>query len=96
MAISRSARQMIFLFCVAVLICGIGHVVFYGLNLFDGYSQFFCCTLAILWALSIQRRITDRKLRDLLILAAAFFILFFLLQLARGEYTAVPAKHEAE
>ena len=94
MAISRSARQMIFLFCVAVLICGIGHVVFYGLNLFDGYSQFFCCTLAILWALSIQRRITDRKLRDLLILAAAFFILFFLLQLVKYDLTTgEPLRH---
>ena len=92
---STSVRHPIILFCVAFLFCGLGHVVFYGIDLADGFVQFFCIALTVIWGLSVWRRVSDRRLCRLLLAAAFFSFLLFLLQAIRYSLVWTPAEETA-
>ena len=71
-------------FAGAFLICGVLRVLTYHRDLCEGFSQWFCGVLLLLWAVTVRSRVTDRRLRRLLLGAAASLLLFLILQLFRG------------
>jgi len=83
MIITKAAKRNIILFIAAFLLCGIFRNVLYAKDFAFSFSSFFCALLTLLWALSIQRRVIDRRLRTLLIWIATFLMLHFVLQIAR-------------
>lgn len=83
MIISESSKRNIILFAVGFLLCGFLHVVLQGVGFTECFSQLYCGGLVLLWALSVQKRVTDTRLRNLLLSIAAMIMVFFLLQIMR-------------
>ena len=68
------------LIAAAFLLCGVLHVALYGVFFTESIAQLFCGAAVLVWALSVQRRVTDRRLRRMLLWAAAFMLLYSILQ----------------
>ena len=81
--ISRSFRRSIALFAAAFFLCGFLHVLFHAVPFTTCFTQLYCGCLCALWALTIQKRVTDPSLRTTLLLAAAAETLLLLLQICR-------------
>ena len=80
----RRGRRMSALIAGLFLLCGALRVLTYHMDLFDGFSNLFCAVLVLLWALTVRTRVTDRRLRRLILCAAASLLLFLTVQLVRG------------
>ena len=76
----RSSGRYIALFAATFLLCGLLHVFLYGVYFTDSIAQLFCGAVVLLWALSVQRRVTDGRLRRMLLGAAVFMLLHNVLQ----------------
>ena len=76
-------KRNLWAFAAAYAVCGLLHLLLYGVEYLDGFSDCFCCVLALVWALSVRKRVTQRKLRVLLIGIAYGLLLHFCLQLCR-------------
>ncbi len=83
MRISGSSIKAIVLFVAAFLLSGVIHVVFYGVDFTDCITQFYVGAVTALWALSVQKRVADKRLRRLLLIEAGFLLLYYILQIAR-------------
>ncbi|MBQ6513453.1 MAG: hypothetical protein IJI09_01905 [Clostridia bacterium] len=75
-----SSGRAVALIASAFLLCGVLHVALYGVFFTDSIAQLFCGAAVLVWALSVQRRVTDRRLRRTLLWAAAFLLLYSILQ----------------
>ena len=82
--IPRSARRSAALFIGAALFCMVGHIVLFHVSFFECFPQFFCGAMLVIWAMSVQKRVTDPRLRQLLLWSAVALLVFLLLQI--GEY----------
>ena len=71
------------LLAAAFLLCGLLHATLYGVFFTDGIAQLFCGATIVGWALSVQHRVTDNRLRRMLLMTAAFMLLYDVLQLTR-------------
>ena len=76
-------KRVLLWLCAAYVVCGLLHVLLYDVPYLDGFSDCFCCILALVWALSVRKRVTQRQLRRLLIGAAYLMIVYICLQLCR-------------
>lgn len=65
------------------LLCGLFHLLFYDVDYADGLSDCVCCVLALVWSLSVRKRVTQRPLRSLLIGIAYLLIVRICLQVCR-------------
>ena len=83
MRLSKPVVRSIVLILGALMLCGVGHVLLFGVDFLECFPQFFCGVLTLIWAMSVQKRVTDPRLMRLLLLAACALLLFFLLQIAR-------------
>ena len=83
MRLSKPVVRSIVLILGALMLCGVGHVLLFGVDFLECFPQFFCGVLTLIWAMSVQKRVTDPRLMRLLLLAACALMLFFLLQIAR-------------
>lgn len=83
----HSSRSLYFLL-TAFLVSGILHVSLYGVPLTDSIVQIFCGVIMIYFALTIQKRIIDKKLRNLLTVIAVLQILLFALQFCKYKLVA--------
>ena len=83
MPVSRSTKRMAVVFISAFLLCGVYRALLPTLPLTHGLIQLLCGSLTLIWMLTIQRRIIDRRLRGLMIAVAACLLLHFTLQIAR-------------
>ncbi len=83
MVLSKATKLHIGLFVSAFVLCGVLRVLLYGKDFACSFSLLFMGAVTVLWATTVQRRITDRRLRRLLLGIAAFLLLHFLLQLLR-------------
>lgn len=83
MIVSKATKRNILFFTVAFLLCGVLHVILYDVYFTRGFSSSFCAILVILWAITVQKRITDDRLRSLLLLLAACLLLHFFMQFLR-------------
>ena len=80
MFLSRSSKRNITLFAAAVLLCGFLNVAFDGVSFTECFSRLYYGALVLLWALSIQERIINVRLRNLLLLIASQILLCSMLQ----------------
>lgn len=53
--------KYITIFFGAFLIGGLLHVALYGIDFFDCISQMYYSAMALVWAVTIQKRVSDRK-----------------------------------
>ncbi|MCR4963000.1 MAG: hypothetical protein K6B40_03880, partial [Firmicutes bacterium] len=83
MILTKSSRRNIILFVLAFLLCGVLRNLLYRVDFAFAFSSIFCSALTILWIITIQKRVTDRRLRSLILWIAVFFLLHFLLQILR-------------
>ena len=83
MIFTKAVKRNIVLYLAAFILCGVLHVLFYRVDFTFCFSQIFCCVLTILWAITIQKRITDERLRSLMLWIAASLLLHFVLQILR-------------
>ncbi len=81
---NRGLLRSMALFAGLFLLCGALRLLTYNRDLFDGFSLLFCGTLLLLWTGSTQARVTDRRLRRLIIGTAASLLLFLISQIFRG------------
>ena len=88
MIITKKAKRLIVLYLAAFLICGITHIMFYGggVDFFKSGSQFICGILLVLWGVTIQRRITDKRLRTLIFCMEIFLLTHLILQIIRYNF----------
>ncbi len=71
------------LFTALFLIGGLIHVVMGPWDFTSCIAQIYYSTLVLIWAVTINYRIVNRKVRQLMLLTAALFMLAFFLQMCR-------------
>ena len=76
-------KRILFALAAAYAVSGALHVLLYSADYLDGFSDCFCCVLVLIWALSVRKRVTQRRLRVLLLAVAALLITYICLQLCR-------------
>lgn len=83
MFLAKSSKRNLALFSASVLLCGFLKVAFDGVGFTECFSRLYYGVLVLLWALSIQERIINVRLRNLLLLIAALILLCSMLQAFR-------------
>ncbi len=83
MLLTRAVKRNITLFVAAFLLLGVLHVLLYAKDFAISFSQLFGSALTLLWGVTVCKRITDGRLRSLMLGIAALLLLQFLLQLLR-------------
>ena len=68
---------------LAFAVCGVLHVCLYGVVMTTNIVQLYTASLAVLWEISIQRRVVDQKMRRLLLALFACLVLYLVLQCVR-------------
>lgn len=75
--------RYITLFFGAFLFGGLFHVALYGVDFFDCISQMYFSGMALVWGVSIQKRVSDRRIQKRLLITVGLMILMFMLQLCK-------------
>ncbi len=83
MILSRATKRNIVLFVSAFLLCGVLRAFLYRVDFAFAFSSLFCSVLVILWAITAQKRVTDRRLRLLMLWISIFLLVHFVLQILR-------------
>lgn len=65
------------------LIGGIIHIAAWGIDGLNNITELYFCTLLLVWSISIQKRITEPKIRFLLIKCIIIMLLTYILQTCR-------------
>ena len=73
--------KYITIFFGAFLIGGLLHVALYGIDFFDCISQMYYSAMALVWAVTIQKRVSDRRIRNRLLVTVSLMLLMFMLQI---------------
>ena len=74
---------------VAFLLCGVLHVLFHRVQYAWNFSEIFCGCVCVFWALSVRKRVTDRRLQRLLLHIAGLLLAYEFLQVCR--YSLYPS-----
>ena len=80
---SGSSVRVVALFAALFLLGGLLHVLLYGVPFTNVFTQLYCGAMVALWAMSVQRRVKDARLRRWLLMTAGFLLLYNLLQIVR-------------
>ena len=80
----RGLWRAMAVFACVFLAGGVLRVLTYHWSLCAGFSTWFCGGLLLLWAVTVRSRVTDRRLRRLILGTAASLLLFLILQISRG------------
>ena len=64
----------------AFLLCGLLHVLLYGVDFVDLVSQLCCGAVIAVWGISVRTRVTDRRLQRILLALTACLFLLLLMQ----------------
>lgn len=83
MILTKAAKRNIVLFSAAFFLCGVLHVLFYQTDFTCCFSQIFCGVLTLFWPITVCRRVTDDRLRSLMLWIAVSLLLHFVLQILR-------------
>ena len=81
---NRGLLRSMVLFAGLFLLCGTLRVLTYHRDLCECFSQLFCAAMLLFWSIRVWNRVTDRRLRRLILSAAGSLLLFLLLQMFRG------------
>ena len=82
MYFSTSAKRSFLLFAGAFLFCALLRSFHFTMWL-QCVAQLYCGSLMLVWAMSVQKRVTDGHLRSLLLGVAGMELLFLLLQICK-------------
>ena len=74
-------------FAVVLLVCGILHVVLYRVPYTYSIAELYAMACAIIWGISIQNRITDTRLRRILLGICVSILVYYNLQVLRYHFT---------
>ncbi len=85
MIVAKVTKRYIALFTAAFLLCGVFRVVLYQTDYTLCFAQLYCGALTAAWASTVQRRVTDRTLRRLMLWVSVTLLMHFSLQVARYE-----------
>ncbi|MBQ9188796.1 MAG: hypothetical protein IJ138_05670, partial [Clostridia bacterium] len=88
MIVAKVTKRYIALFTAAFLLCGVLHVVLYRMDFTMCFAQLYCGALTVAWASTVQRRVTNRALRRLMLCVSATIVMNFVLQVARYQLFA--------
>ena len=77
---TNTGKQNVILIFLAFLLCGALHVALWSVDFADLVSQLFCGIAVITWEVSVQKRVTDRRILRLLQVIAFVFLLYLLMQ----------------
>ena len=80
---TKAEKRNILLFTAAFLLLGVLRVLLYAKDFSIGFSLIFNSALSIFWGIAVRKRITDKRLRFLMMGVAAFLLLQFVLQFVR-------------
>ena len=83
MLLTKAAKRNIALFFAAFLLCGVLHILLYGVDFTFCIVQLYCGVLTILWAISVRKRVIDDRLRSLMLWVAVCLFMHFGLQILR-------------
>lgn len=83
MILTKAAKRNFVLFAAAFFLCGVLRVLFYQTDFTFCFSQIFCSALTLLWAITVRKRVTDDRLRSLMLWFAVSLLLHFILQILR-------------
>ena len=78
------------LFVAAFLLLALLRIVTSKPTLTNGFSLQCCAAMLLFWAMSVRYRVTDRRLRRLILGVVASLLLFLILQLFRGNLAWTP------
>ena len=76
-------RKVLLALAVAFLLCGAVHCLAYDKTFVIGITQIFCDFIVVTWAGTIRKRVTDRRLRRVLLAMVWGLLLFLFLQTCR-------------
>ena len=68
-------KRVLVWLAAAYAVCGALHILLYNVDYLDGLTDYFCCVLTLIWAMSVRKRVTQRQLRVLLIAIALMLLL---------------------
>lgn len=78
------------LFVAAFLLCGFLRVTITNPSVLNGFTFQVCGAMLLVWAMSVRTRVTDRRLRRLILGVVASLLLFLILQIFRGNLAWTP------
>ncbi len=78
------------LFVAAFLLCGFLRVTTTNPSVLNGFTFQVCGAMLLVWAMSVRTRVTDRRLRRLILGVVASLLLFLILQIFRGNLAWTP------
>ena len=85
MLLTKAAKRNIAFFSAAFLLGGVLHVLLYGVDFAWCIMQLYYGALTIVWAITVRTRITDHRLRSLMLGIVACMLLYYILQISRYE-----------
>lgn len=83
MIFSQTFRKTVIMLTSAFFLCGLLRVLLYGVDFTNCFSEVFTCALLSVWMISVRKRVTDGRLRRILIWIVVFLLLHFILQILR-------------
>lgn len=83
---SNVSKRNVLMIGAALLLCGILHVLLYGVDFFLEFSRLFCAGVTAAWGNSVLKRVTDKRVRNILIAIVSAFLLYLLLQTINYNY----------
>ncbi|MCQ2533953.1 MAG: hypothetical protein MJ172_05230 [Clostridia bacterium] len=83
MSLKQKNYTCLIMLIVCILLGGVIHIVFYGVDFFDAINQIYYSSIALIWGAAIKKRIIDKKMRHLLLCMVALILFIFSLQLCR-------------
>ena len=85
MLLTKATKRNIAFFSAAFLLGGVLHVLLYGVDFAWCIMQLYYGALTIVWAITVRTRITDHRLRSLMLGIVACMLLYYILQISRYE-----------
>lgn len=73
--------KYITIFIGAFLFGGLLHIALWGIDFFDCVSQMYYSAMAIVWGVTILKRVSDRRIRNRLLITIGLMLMMFMLQI---------------
>lgn len=86
MIFSKPSKKVLLLFFVTFWVCALLRILLRDKDFAIGISILFCGVLTIIWAISVHKRVTDTRLRRIMLGISSCLIILFIMQLLRYDF----------
>ena len=83
MLLTSSSKRKIMLFMAFFVLIAVLHILFFHVDFTVSLSQLLCSSVTILWAVTVPKRVTDKKLRTIIMFIAVCILLQFYFMILR-------------